>query len=139
MSDWPCAECRLLRTVLRESWEEPFKGTVSHLIVDFSSSFLLQDRLAVHERVASSGHCGDGGQQANFVNFPFRRGCVQVRDVVDDFWLLRFRSAQTLSMASSNSWRKGEAARGEGEGKEGRDEGQGATEKITINVQESGG
>ena len=78
-----CAECRLLRTVLRESWEEPFKGTVSHLIVDFSSSFLLQDRLAVHKRVASSGHCGDVRQ------FSIQAGLVQVRDVVDDFWLLR--------------------------------------------------
>ena len=43
-------ECRLLRTVLRESWEESLKGPLPNLIVDFSSSSLLRDRVAVHPK-----------------------------------------------------------------------------------------
>ena len=45
-----CAECSLLRAVLRESQEEPFKGPVSNLIADFSGSFLLQDCVTVHPK-----------------------------------------------------------------------------------------
>ena len=42
------AECDLFRTFLRESWEEPFKGYLPNLVVDFSSSFLLQYCDAMH-------------------------------------------------------------------------------------------
>ena len=34
----------------RESWEEPLERSPSNLVVDFSSSFLLQDRVAVHSQ-----------------------------------------------------------------------------------------
>ena len=55
MPDW--AECSLLRTVLRESREEPLKGHLSNLVVDFSSPFLLQDCVAVHpEGVVDTAH-----------------------------------------------------------------------------------
>ena len=35
-------------TVFRENREEPFDRPLSNLVVDFCSSFLLQDRVAVH-------------------------------------------------------------------------------------------
>ena len=55
------------------------------------------------ERGASSGHCGESGMQSYIVNFPFRCGCVQVCDVVNDFHFLWVRSAPTFALASSNS------------------------------------
>ena len=45
-----CAECGLHQTVFRESWEKPLKRSPSNFVVDFSSSFLLQDRVAVHSQ-----------------------------------------------------------------------------------------
>ena len=41
-------KCRLFRAVLSESWEEPLKRPLSNLVVDVCSSFLVQDRVAVH-------------------------------------------------------------------------------------------
>ena len=113
-----CLGCFLNVLLGSESREEPLKGPLPNLIVDFSSSCLPQDRVAVHsqdvmdtpdaktlstlvhrdeptgshtdsERVASRGHCGDRGKQTYLLNFPFRRGCVQVFDVVNGFCLLR--------------------------------------------------
>ena len=43
-----CAECGLHQAVLREYREERLKRSPSNLVVDFSSSLLLQDRVAVH-------------------------------------------------------------------------------------------
>ena len=43
-----CAERRLLRALLRESREEPLKISLPNLVVDFSSSFFLQDCVAMH-------------------------------------------------------------------------------------------
>ena len=42
------ASVGLLRTFLREPREEPLKGPLPNLIVDVSSSFLLQDCVATH-------------------------------------------------------------------------------------------
>ena len=41
------------------------------------------------ECAASSSDCGDRGHFLHVVNFPFRWGCVQDCDVVDDFCFLR--------------------------------------------------
>ena len=139
-----CTQCRLLRTVLRESREEPFQGALPNLILHFSSAFLLQDRVPVQQKnvidaadaktftqesefclrvlaqlntlvpssndvcfglevvrdeptgphrnsecVASNGRCEDRDQLSHFVDFPLRRGCGQVCNVVDYVCFLR--------------------------------------------------
>ena len=45
-----CAECGLHGAVLCKSREEPLKRPLPNLVVDFSGSLLLQDRVAMHPR-----------------------------------------------------------------------------------------
>ena len=41
-------QCGLYHAVFRETREQPLKRSLSNLVVDFSGSFLLQDRMTVH-------------------------------------------------------------------------------------------
>ena len=43
-------ECGLYDAVFRETQEEPFERPVSNLVINFSGSLLLQDRVAVHSQ-----------------------------------------------------------------------------------------
>ena len=117
-----CAECDLRHTVLRETRKEPFKRPLSKLVVDFSSSFLLQDRVAVHSQeavdAANSQTLSEEGkfrlrvltQLESFVHGSNDVCLVQelVRDVESCSWgcdaLSRlFRGAEEKSISSLSS------------------------------------
>ena len=56
------AECCLRQTVLRESSKEALERPLPNLFEDFSSPFLLQDRVAVHSQDvvdAANSHCSN--------------------------------------------------------------------------------
>ena len=63
---------------------------------------LVRDMLArshCNSERDTSASCGDKGERANIIDFPFRRSRIQVRDTMNDFCFLRISFCPNFSVS----------------------------------------